>query len=251
MDHADTASNPLNAFRICCLPENFYYVPNFITSEEDASILLKLPPNRWISLSHRRLQVHPSQLSSSNTLLDAPLPAWLTTTPPILQRFEELGVFANTPHGQPNHCLINEYNPGEGIMPHEDGSAYAPVVATVSLGDNIVLDIYDKRKGENDANDDESPGNGLPPIARIFQEPGSLLITTGEAYTSLLHGISPITEDVGLGPDTVANWDSLSEATRNKIVDAGGKSVRGTRTSLTYRDVLKVRKVGIGIVGKR
>ncbi len=29
-------------------------------------------------------------------------------------------------------------------MPHEDGAAYWPVVATVSLGSAIVFDIYEK-----------------------------------------------------------------------------------------------------------
>lgn len=168
-------------------------------------------------------------------------------------------------------------------MPHEDGAAYAPVVATVSLGDSIVLDIYDKSKKTGDVNGNKETGSGsklvarpfqeisdnktdssdvkanghedrsdaLKPVARIFQEPGSLLVTTGAAYTSLLHGISPVPYDVNLGPSNVANWDSLSEKTRDGITQHNGTHIRGVRTSLTYRDVLKVRKIGIGVVGRR
>jgi alkylated DNA repair protein alkB family protein 6 len=136
--------------------------------------------------------------------------------------------------------LINEYNPGEGIMPHEDGAAYAHVVATVSLGAPIVLDIYEKRGEDGD-------GQSAEIKHRILQEPGSLLVTVGEAYESLLHGISPITKDEKL--ETVVNWEQLGDKRRFELT--GGVNERATRISLTYRDVLKVSKVGIGILGKR
>ena len=74
---------------------------------------------------------------------------------------EEL--FSASPHSAPNHVLVNEYRPGQGIMAHEDGAAYFPIVATVSLGAPIVLDIY----GKNQA------GTRDPwPRYRILQEAG-------------------------------------------------------------------------------
>jgi len=149
-------------------------------------------------------------------------------------------------------------------MPHEDGPAYASVVATVSLGGSIVLDLYEKGEGRSrqdppskddvngeDGKEERRAGDiehgGSVPTWRILQEPGSLLVTTGEAYEVLLHGISPITRDTALGPDTVANWELLG----NKERFADGVNERETRVSLTYRDVLKVSKVGIGLLGKR
>ena len=33
-----------------------------------------------------------------------------------------------------NHVLVNEYKPGDGIMPHTDGPAYVPIVATITTG---------------------------------------------------------------------------------------------------------------------
>ncbi|RMZ69854.1 alkB alkylation repair 6 [Pyrenophora seminiperda CCB06] len=258
----------LDAFRIVGLPPDFYYMPDFITVEEEMSILSKIPANRWTHLTHRRLQAIPSTLTKSNTLLvAASLPVYLTH--PVVERFEEYGIFAqnntttpttpttpSTSHGQPNHVLVNEYRAGEGIMPHEDGDAYAPVVATVSLGSGLCLDVLPARKKKesgdahpHDNNNDEDSGDGneaeaepeytLP--ARIFQEPRSLLVTTGRAYREVLHGIAPIEVDEGLlGESSVANWSLLGDLTREGLVGSGGRNVRGTRVSLTYRDVLKV-----------
>lgn len=132
-------------------------------------------------------------------------------------------------------------------MPHEDGAAYAPIVATISLGAPIVLDIYEKQSGVDEGEDEKGQKTGVK--YRILQESGSLLVTTGEAYTSLLHGISPITRDEDLRAETVVNWELLGDKDRLELTD--GVSVRATRVSLTYRDVLKVSKAGIGILGKR
>ncbi|EDU39620.1 alkB, alkylation repair protein 6 [Pyrenophora tritici-repentis Pt-1C-BFP] len=217
----------LEAFHIAGLPPDFYYIPNFISVEEEISILQKIPANRWTHLTHRRLQAIPSTLTKSNTLLAAPLPNYLTN--PIVKRFEDYGIFAHTPHQQPNHVLVNEYKAGEGIMPHEDGDAYADVVATVSLGAALCLDVLPPRDGDEGE-------YSLP--TRIFQEPRSLLITTGRAYRELMHGISSVEVDEELGEESVANWGLLGD--REVLLQEGGRNMRGTRVSLTYRDVLKV-----------
>ena len=178
-------------------------------------------------------------------------------------RFASLGVFAQTPHGKANHCLVNEYVPGWGIMPHEDGDAYAPVVATVSLGASVVLDVYqrpDCANGTaepklNDDDDDMQDGNGkahtkrAQPTWRIIQEPRSLLVTSGPVYASTLHGIADVDVDEDLNAQTVANWDLLGDA--GVFERARGRNVRGTRTSLTYRDVLRVSNAGTRILGGR
>lgn len=148
-------------------------------------------------------------------------------------------IFSDSPHRFPNHVLINEYKAGEGIMPHKDGAAYHPVVCTVSLGSSLTLGIYGKT--EDGTTDTE-------PTWRILQEPRSLLITTDTLYTDYLHGIAEITEDVDLSPATVSNWDLL----RSPEDFTKGRNERSTRISLTYRDVIKVSKLGnkFGMLGK-
>ena len=131
-------------------------------------------------------------------------------------------------------------------MPHEDGAAYHPVVATVSLGGSLVLDVTEKVT-HNDSNDEDTPSRKS---WRIFQEPRSLLVTTGSAYTDTLHGIAEVKEDTNLNPATVANWDLLSDKSKEVLAANGGRNERTTRISLTYRDVLKVSKVSSKIFGK-
>lgn len=170
------------------------------------------------------------------------MPPWLTT--PVVDRISSLGIFEGAPHGI-NHCLINEYLPGQGIMPHEDGDAYFPVVATISLGGSLVLDMTEKRK---DCGDCDSTGSNEPKRWRILQEPRSLLFTTGSAYTDTLHGIAEVTEDSDLTPETVANWGLLGD--RAMIEASGGCNTRTDRVSLTYRDVKKVSNVASKLFGK-
>lgn len=169
-------------------------------------------------------------------------------------------MFNETPHQQPNHVLINEYRPGEGIMPHEDGAAYAPVVATISLGGALCLKITSKPNANTESStlvptDSELDRNEQVHSAaaqykiptRIFQEPRSLLITTGDAYRDLLHGIEPLEVDEELNAETVANWTLLSNP--EVIEQNSGRSARSTRISLTYRDVLRVSSAANKVFG--
>ncbi|KAI5371159.1 Putative alpha-ketoglutarate-dependent dioxygenase alkB 6 [Septoria linicola] len=135
-------------------------------------------------------------------------------------------------------------------MPHEDGAAYHPVVATVSLSGTLVLDVTEKPGASVEGESGSEGEKGERKSWRIVQEPRSLLITTGEAYTETLHGIAEVTEDVGLDAKTVANWELLSEQGRKLIERNGGRNERTTRISLTYRDVKKVSTIGSKVFGK-
>ncbi|KAK4044020.1 alpha-ketoglutarate-dependent dioxygenase alkB 6 [Parachaetomium inaequale] len=241
----DSPSSPirlpasLEASKIHALPAAAYYIADFISEEEEQAILHKVetaPKARWRQLTHRRLQTWPSDLVKDTLLGARPLPAWLED--PVVARIlsipvseSEPNLFASSPHGRPNHVLINEYPPNTGIMPHKDGSAYYPVVCTVSLGSSLCLNLYKSK--EDGALDPE-------PVWRILQEPRSLLVTTADLYSEYLHGIEPISTDVDISEQTIANWSLL----RSPSPYQDGLNERQTRTSLTYRDVLKVSKLG-------
>ncbi|KFA77990.1 hypothetical protein S40288_05244 [Stachybotrys chartarum IBT 40288] len=236
-DHGPNTKLPdaLEQAKITSLPETAYYIPNFISLEEEKALLDKIaaaPKPRWKQLTHRRLQTWPSDLVQ-NQLLDAPLPTWLVD--PVVSRLLSIPVANSTPdhilsqspHQRPNHVLINDWE----AHPPQDGAAYWPVVCTISLGASLCLNIH--RSKEDGALDPT-------PAWRVLQEPRSLLITTDEMYTDYLHGIADLEQDLDLGPGGVANWSLLGDPD----IYSGGRNTRQTRTSLTYRDVLKVSKIG-------
>lgn len=111
----------------------------------------------------------------------------------------------------------------------------------MSLGSSLCLNLY--RSRDDGALDPE-------PVYRILQEPRSVLITTDDLYTTYLHGIADIDEDLDLSAETVANWDLLG----SPATFQSGRNTRQMRISLTYRDVLKVVQLGKrlnGIFGRR
>ncbi|KAK9367981.1 hypothetical protein V1509DRAFT_624984 [Lipomyces kononenkoae] len=225
----------LESYRLADLPDRAYYIPDFLTEEEEKSLIQKIqsvPSARWTVLSHRRLQAWPTQLLHGSILPTADaIPNWLADS--IVPRTIDLGIWNASPHACANHCLINEYEPGQGIMPHEDGDVYYPMVATVSLSAGIVLDIYGK-----------SEDGPRKVTYRIYQEPRSLLVTTDELYTKFLHGIQEIFLDEHLNSNTVSNWDLLSNEAKENIERNGGVVERRMkRISLTFRDVKKVRNL--------
>jgi len=116
------------------------YIPDYVTAEEEQRILQNVYASqaKWTQLSGRRLQNH-GGLVHPKGLLQTPLPSWLN---PLLTRLHETtGVYGGQP---PNHVLINAYQPGEGIMPHEDGPSYFPGVCILSLGGHAVIRFYRK-----------------------------------------------------------------------------------------------------------
>lgn len=232
----------------------FFYIPNFLTEHEESYILDKIstaPQPKWKYLQNRRLQYWGGSLSSKNTLIPEPLPDFMTRFPTLISRIAQTGAFHGSIHGQPNHCLVNEYLPGQGILPHEDGDAYFHSVATVSCGSHTVLDIYrwaTQDEGKIKAREQE-------PIFSILQEPRSLLVTVGDAYCTFLHGIAERTRDEAKQLTRVVNVNQLvDEKVKNLVVRAiqapdpsaiDDVLVREDRISLTFRDVEKVSK-GLG-----
>lgn len=220
------AAHRLNKSDAC--EDGFSYVRDFVSEDEEAFLLAKTDAApRWKALAHRRLQMWGGELVGK-TLVSKTLPPHVTQFPALIKRLEQTGAFLDSKHGQPNHCLVNEYLPGQGIMPHADGPAYFPVVATISLGEPTFLDLY-RTKPEG--------GYDPTPAFSILLEPRSLLITRGEAYTRYLHGIDARTHDTPEHVARIINAHALAQATREAYANV---VARRRRVSLTFRDVERV-----------
>jgi len=212
-------------------------------------------------LANRRLQLWGGEITSTNVLFSQAMPPFLNVYPDLISRLRNTGVFTSSPHGAPNHIILNEYLPGQGIMPHEDGPAYHPVVATISLGSHSVFHYYQYTTADMEIQ--ESSPHSLvegrtidpKPILSLVLERRSLVISRGPMYTSHLHGIQEISEDCVSADSSasppvitdlgvkVANWQMLTGEEARRVMEHGGVLKRGIRYSLTYRDVGRVSNV--------
>jgi alkylated DNA repair protein alkB family protein 6 len=131
---------------------------------------------------------------------------------------------------RPNHVLINEYEPMEGIMPHTDGPLYHHRTATFSIGSDVLFQFTQRQK--NHDNDEEK--DALEPdyddmvLQIMLSGKGSLVIFGGDAYINHCHSIND-----RIGEEAV---EYASEKCVN--LKQGTAVSRGHRYSLTFRHKL-------------
>ncbi|KAL3873453.1 hypothetical protein ACJMK2_036568 [Sinanodonta woodiana] len=232
----------LNNFRVKAAPPTIFYIPNFITKDEEEYLwrqVYSAPKPKWTHLSNRRLQnwgglPHPKGMVAED------LPKWLET---YCEKIAELKVFEDK---VPNHVLVNEYEAGQGIMPHVDGSLYYPTVTTISLRSHTLLDFY-KPLQSSESGDGTSQIHSTSLEERYMQslllEPRSLVIVRDDMYKVYLHGIAECKSDIMT--DKVANIDLCETA------NIGDNLKRTTRVSLTIRYVPKILKAKLMFGKKR
>ncbi|RDB17733.1 Alpha-ketoglutarate-dependent dioxygenase alkB 6 [Hypsizygus marmoreus] len=213
--------------------------------------ITEVPQQKWKQLTNRRLQLWGGEITSKNVLFTQDMPYFVEVYPDIIPRLKRIGAFASSPHGAPNHVILNE--------PHEDGPAYYPIVATLSLGSHSVFHYHRyKTEGAHELTR-TAIGNGRivdpAPALTVLLERRSLIISRGPMYTSHLHGIRGITEDRISRDDSsnapiltdmgveIANWDMLSGEEVKRVMQEGGVLKRDVRYSLTCRDVERVASV--------
>ncbi|GAB1601435.1 alpha-ketoglutarate-dependent dioxygenase alkB homolog 6-like [Argonauta hians] len=222
----------LEDYRINKAPPTIIYIPDFITKENEEYLLRNIysaPKPKWTQLSHRRLQ-NWGGLPHSKGMVVESLPQWLK---PSINQLEKLNVFGGK---KANHVLVNEYQIGQGIMPHEDGPLYYPTVATISLGSPILLDFYHQVDSSTDAgsNEESTTSQEDRHLLSILLEPRSLILVKDSIYLNYLHGIAERDEDIVT--DKISNLDRCSG------VNIGDVVKRTCRLSLTIRHVPKTIK---------
>ncbi|KAG9478232.1 hypothetical protein GDO78_013303 [Eleutherodactylus coqui] len=190
------------------------------------------------------------------------LPSWLQT---YTNKISSLELFGGN---CANHVLVNEYNPGEGIMvseryteyidvitghivahcsvfilqPHEDGPLYYPTVTTISLGSHTLLDFYLPLNRQLSDEEDQVPRTEEQRhVLSLLLEPRSLFILREDLYKNYLHGIRPLCQDTL--DHKVANLEQCTARVEETLP-------RRTRVSLTIRLVPKVLKTTL-FLGKK
>lgn len=234
MEHPACISDELKQFVVKDAPPTVYYIPDFISEEEESYLqqqVYRSPKTKWTQLSGRRLQ-NWGGLPHLKGMLGEKMPDWLQT---YCEKISSLGAFTGK---TANHVLVNEYKQGEGIMPHEDGPLYHPTVTTISLGSHTFLDFY---RPISSLEDDVPQTEENRFLFSLLVKPRSLLILQDDMYQRLLHGIQPCAQDTVT--EKVLNLSAAG-------AQPGETLTRGTRVSLTIRHVPKVIKTKL-LLGRR
>ncbi|XP_059057489.1 alpha-ketoglutarate-dependent dioxygenase alkB homolog 6 [Achroia grisella] len=223
-------STDIKKFQVQNIHPTAYYISEYISASEESSILSNVhaaPKPKWTQLSNRRLQ-NWGGIPHSNGMIAETIPTWLDH---YLENIHRLDVMGGK---RPNHVLVNEYLPGQGIMPHLDGSLFYPTITTISVGSHIILKFLEPQQDTSK----------VTPIFSLLLEPRSLLILQDSLFSKYLHCIEELKEDVL--DDSVVNLSMCSE----KYVK-GSTVSRKARISLTIRHVPKTTSFKINIGNKR
>lgn len=230
------------------------YIPDFITDAEQTQLwnhINQAPISKWKTLKNRRLQNWGGVVHEKG-LLSQDLPPWLIEVTKRI--FKESGLFPSAP----NHVLINEYLPDQGIMPHQDGPAYFPAAAILSLGSPVVMNFtpHSRLSECNEAYSQRSnnAASDSPCSFPVLLMPCSLLIFKDLAYSDYLHGIednavqhydgavnlTQAVKDSGFNQLLPSLDNAAADSVRSEDVKTLNRTTR--RISLTCRLVSKVHK---------
>ncbi|KAL4709688.1 hypothetical protein ACJJTC_007419 [Scirpophaga incertulas] len=219
-------------YKISNMDSSAFYVPEYVSNEEESNIMSSVyaaPKPKWTQLSNRRLQ-NWGGIPHVKGMIAETIPPWLEA---YLKQIHSLGLMNGK---QPNHVLVNEYLPGQGIMPHLDGSLFYPTITTISLGSHTILKFFEPNMEEDK--------KSMSHVFSLLLEPRSLLVLQDKLFHYYLHGIQDIKKDVL--DQSIAN---LSMCSKKYVL---GKTLeRNTRISLTIRHVPRTSSFKINIGNKR
>ncbi|CAI0457361.1 unnamed protein product [Linum tenue] len=226
------------------------YVPQFVTEAEEAHLLAKCletlqiyeaPSAKWKSLKNRRLQNWGGVVHEKGLLPQ-----------------ERIGTFLCKAWDERFVLLLLYWFQN----PHQDGPAYFPVAAILSLGSPAVMDFtpHSRLRASPDPLEDEGGEGRRHPSSETLEAetdkwiddhhrfsvalmPRSLLIFKDDAYLDYLHGIKDAEVhdfDKAVNVQQILDAENTSHAVRSTEIMSIHRT--STRISLTCRLVLKVHK---------
>eukprot|EP01083_Nonionella_stella_P043137 116425_1 len=194
-----------------------YYVPEWISEDEESKmidIIYDSPDSKWVELKRRRLQSW-GGTPKSEGMIPEKVPIWCTA---LCDRLVNSGAMSEK--HRPNHVLMNEYRPGQGIMPHQDGPLYSPYVSILSLASSVRIDFFQSLAESRVSN----------PCISLYLQPRSLLVFRDNLYTQYWHGISETFHDEI--DEKIVNFHKTNAESDDVLMRDG------VRLSLTVRHAL-------------
>lgn len=176
------------------------YIPDFISAQEQDSLLAHIDQQYWLTDLKRRVQHYGYKYdykarAMGNDAYLGQLPDWLLS---VSKKLHDDDIFSSVP----DQVIINEYLPGQGISAHIDCvPCFADTIASLSLGSPCIMDFSNPKTGEKNS---------------IVLEERSLIVLSGPARYE---------------------WQHAIPARKSDVIDSI-KTERTRRVSLTFRNVI-------------
>ena len=157
------------------------YIPAYITSDEEASLIKTINKQAWNNTLSRRVQHYGYRYDYKARTVSADmylgtLPKWLSD---LAIQLKNDGLSDEIP----DQVIINEYQPGQGISPHIDcEKCFGPRIFSLSLGSSAFMEFT--REGK--------------PKKEILLAQKSLVMMYGEARSNWKHSIPARLRDKGI-----------------------------------------------------
>lgn len=135
-----------------------------------------------------------------------PFPPYINALVDIIESIG-IGDFSN---GKVDQCLINKYEPGQGIAAHIDSLKYGEFIYCFTFGSGANMEFTHPTTNAR---------------VSVYTEPNSLYIMSGDARYKWKHEMRP------LKTDTVMQYDPDKDTYNEE------KIKRGVRTSITFRSL--------------
>lgn len=148
------------------------YVPDFITEDDERSLIEAIDQHPWLNDLKRRVQHYGYKYdykarAVTNEAYLGPLPDWIT---PVAQ---------NLPF-KPDQAIVNEYLPRQGISAHIDCvPCFSDTITSLSLGSGAIMQ-FTKGQERHD----------------LYLEPRSLIVLSGKARYRWTHAIPARKSDI-------------------------------------------------------
>jgi alkylated DNA repair dioxygenase AlkB len=126
------------------IPGLFIY-KDFISEEMERLLLEEIDRQTWIVDYKRRLQYYGyrNELDAPYDLIEFPV-----AIPPMINDLAKTIVQRKMLDNQPDQVIINEYVPGEGIIPHKDRNYFENQICGINLGSGCIMRFTKDRTRE-------------------------------------------------------------------------------------------------------
>lgn len=157
------------------------YIPEYITSTTETSIIKTINKQKWDNTLSRRVQHYGYRYdykarTVTPEMYIGALPKWLND---FAIQLKEDGLSEEAP----DQVIVNEYQPGQGISAHIDcEKCFGPRIFSLSLGSAVIMEFTLEGKPKNE----------------IMLERRSLVMMYGDSRSIWKHSIPARLKDKGI-----------------------------------------------------